>query len=76
MQDSQNLERVVLSFDKFDIPEGKQIHKYVFENFQESAKQSATFLLHKVRAANNVSYFTSFLKKLCYQNYLLWNVIE
>jgi len=27
MQDSQNLERVVLSFDKFDIPEGKQIHK-------------------------------------------------
>ena len=27
MQDSQNLERVVLSFDKFDIPGGKQISK-------------------------------------------------
>ena len=27
MQDSQNLERVVLSFDKFDIPAGKQINK-------------------------------------------------
>ena len=30
MQDSQNLERVVLSFDKFDIPAGKQINKSVF----------------------------------------------
>ena len=29
MQDSQNLERVVLSFDKFDIPAGKQINKWV-----------------------------------------------
>ena len=27
MQDSQNLERVVLSFDKFDIPDGKQTNK-------------------------------------------------
>ena len=29
MQDSQNLERVVLAFDKFDIPAGKQINKWV-----------------------------------------------
>ena len=29
MQDSQNLERVVLAFDKFDIPAGKQINKLV-----------------------------------------------
>ena len=35
MQDSQNLERVVLTFDKFDIPMlGKQKNKYfdIFEN--------------------------------------------
>ena len=39
MQDSQNLERVVLSFDKFDIPAGKQINKWVVASLLGNDKE-------------------------------------